>query len=207
MKYEWKKQEKEFYLPKEKPVSIVIPKMKFFTLDGKGNPNSDAFAESIQVLYSLSYAIKMMPKKGITPEGYFDYTVYPLEGIWDLSEDGKLMETLDKDELIYTIMIRQPEFVTQELAQNVIVTTKKKNPHPLLASVNFCTIEDGYCVQMLHKGSYDNEPASFALMDEYCIKNNLKRKSMAHREIYLSDARKTHPDKLSTVLRFGVEKI
>ncbi|MBK5654386.1 MAG: GyrI-like domain-containing protein, partial [Rhizobium sp.] len=126
MKYEWRKQEKEFYLPKEKPVSIVVPKMKFFMLDGKGNPNSDTFAEAIQVLYSLSYTIKMIPKMGITPEGYFDYTVFPLEGIWDLSEEGRLMDTLDKDELIYTIMIRQPDFVTEELAQKKRLKSQKR---------------------------------------------------------------------------------
>ena len=86
MKYEWRKKEKEYYIPKEKPQSVEIPEFKYFTLKGKGNPNSEAFKECIQVLYSLSYAIRMMPKNGITPEGYFEYTVYPLEWIWDLSE-------------------------------------------------------------------------------------------------------------------------
>ena len=207
MKYEWKKQEKEFYLPKEKPVDIMIPEMRFFTLNGKGNPNGHDFAESVQVLYSLAYAIKMMPKQGMTPEGYFEYAVYPLEGIWDLSEEGKLKEVLDKDELIFTIMIRQPGFVTEALAQMALENTKKKKPHPLLEKVKFETIEDGHCVQMLHKGSFDAEPVSFALMEEYCNKNSLKRVSKVHREIYLSDARKTAPEKLNTVLRFGVEKI
>lgn len=133
----------------------------------------------------------MMPKNGIPPESYFDYTVYPLEGIWDLSHDGKLMDVLDKDELIYTIMIRQPDFVTEELAQKAIENTKKKKPHPLLESVKFQCMEDGFCVQMMHKGSYDNEPASFALMEEYCTMNNLKRKSMVHREIYFRRSKST----------------
>ena len=84
MKYEWRKKEKEYYIPKEKPQLVEIPEFKYFTLKGKGNPNSEAFKECIQVLYSLSYAIRMMPKNGITPEGYFEYTVYPLEWIWDL---------------------------------------------------------------------------------------------------------------------------
>lgn len=207
MKYEWKKQDKELYLPNGKPVYINVPKLKFFTLCGKGNPNGDDFAEVVQVLYSLSYAVKMLPKKGINPEGYFDFTVFPLEGIWDLSEEGRLKGFLDKDELIYTLMIRQPEFVTEELAQNVIESVKEKKPHPMLGHVKFCSIEDGYCVQMMHKGSYDNEPASFALMEQYCKENKLKRKSKVHREIYLSDARKTQLDKLNTVLRFGVESI
>lgn len=207
MKYEWKKQDKELYLPKAQPVSIVIPAMKFFTLNGRGNPNSSGFTESIQVLYSLAYAIKMMPKQGMTPEGYFDYTVYPLEGIWDLTEEGKQKDFLDKNELIFTLMIRQPDFVSEGLAQSAIELTQKKKPHPLLESVKFSSIEDGHCVQMLHKGSFDDEPASFGLMVEYCAKNNLKRKSKVHREIYLSDARKTTPEKLNTVLRIGVEKV
>jgi hypothetical protein len=207
MKYEWKKQDKELYLPKNKPADIIVPKLKFFMLNGKGNPNSEAFADAIQVLYSLSYAIKMMPKSGVSPEGYFDYTVFPLEGIWDLDEEGRMKEKLDKDNLVYTIMIRQPDFVTEELAQKAIDITKKKKPHSLLNEVRFGAIEDGYCVQMTHLGSFDNEPASFAMMEEYCDQNGLKRKSKVHREIYISDARKTEPDKLKTVLRFSVEKL
>ena len=107
MKYEWRKKEKEYYIPKEKPQLVEIPEFKYFTLKGKGNPNSEAFKECIQVLYSLSYAIRMMPKNGITPEGYFEYTVYPLEGIWDLSEKCRLEQTLNKDELIYKLILRK----------------------------------------------------------------------------------------------------
>jgi hypothetical protein len=207
MKYEWKKQDKELYLPKNQPTCINVPEFKFFILNGSGNPNSDAFANAVQVLYSLSYAIKMMPKSGIDPEGYFDYTVFPLEGVWDLDEEGRKKDILDKDRLIYSIMIRQPDFVTEELARKAIEITKKKKPYALLDSVRFGVIEEGHCVQMTHAGSYDNEPASFAMMEEYCIHNRLKRKSKVHREIYISDVRKTEPEKLKTVLRFSVEKL
>jgi hypothetical protein len=207
MKYEWKKEEKQIYLPKSKPGLIEVPSMKFFMINGKGNPNDAAFAEVIGVLYSLSYAVKMMPKSGITPEGHFDYTVFPLEGIWDLEEEARAAEKLDKDKLIYTLMIRQPGFVTAELAQTVIENTKKKKPHNLIQNVRFESSEEGSCVQMMHVGSYDNEPASFALMEEFCQGNGLKRKSKVHREIYISDFRKTQPEKLKTVLRFGVERV
>ncbi|WFD10673.1 GyrI-like domain-containing protein [Tepidibacter hydrothermalis] len=205
MKYEWRKQAKELYLPKNKPEIVTVPSFKFFMIDGKGNPNSEDFSEAIGVLYSLSYALKMLPKKGIIPDGYFDYTVFPLEGIWDLAEEARTLDTLDKSKLIYTIMIRQPDFVTDDLAQEVIEIVKKKKPHPLLDKVKFNTSDDGLCIQMLHLGSYDDEPQTFSIMENYCEQNNLKRSSKIHREIYISDARKTQPDKLKTVLRFKIE--
>jgi hypothetical protein len=205
MKYEWKKQEKEFYLPKEKPESVVVPKFKFFMLNGKGNPNNAEFSEAVTVLYSLAYAVKMLPKKGITPVGYFDYTVYPLEGVWDLAEEARVLEVLDKDSLIYTIMIRQPDFVTDELAEEVVKGVKAKKPHPLLDEVKFTSLEEGLCVQMLHIGPYDDEPKTFSQMEEYCTQQGLKRTSKIHREIYISDPRKTEPNKLKTLLRFRAE--
>ena len=205
MKQEWRKHEKEFYMPKEKPVLVEIPKFKFFTLKGKGNPNSEGFSEAIGVLYSLSYAIRMMPKNGYTPEGYSEYTVYPLEGIWDLTEEGRKQEVLNKDELVYTIMIRQPEFVTEEIVMKAMEIVKKKKPHPLLEKVKFETISDGLSVQMLHIGPYDDEPKTFAIMKEYCTENKLVLKTKVHREIYLSDFRKTEASKLKTVLRYMVE--
>lgn len=207
MKYEWRKNDKGLYLPKNKPVIVEVPPIQFLTLEGKGNPNSEKFAEEIGVLYSLSYAIKMLPKKGTTPEGYYEYTVFPLEGIWDLAEEARGLEILDKDSLIYTLMIRQPDFVTSELVQDVIEKQKQKKPHPFLERVEFKTIEEGKCVQMLHLGSYDNEPETFKIMEEFCSQNNLERISKTHREIYLSDARKTPPEKLKTVLRFKVKDI
>ena len=114
---------------------------------------------------------------------------------------------MDKDSLIYTIMIRQPEFVTDELVQTVIESTKLKKPHPLLESVQFGIIEDGLCIQMLHIGSYASETDSFNKMEDFCKDHNLKRISKIHREIYISDLRKTEPEKLKTVLRFKAEKI
>lgn len=204
MKFEWKKHAKEFYMPKEKVELLTVPEFKFFMIKGKGNPNDGQFSEAIGVLYSLSYAIKMMPKSGVTPEGYFEYTVFPLEGIWDMSEKGKQEGIFDKNELIYTIMIRQPDFVTKKIAEKAIEIVKKKKPHPLLEDAVFDTMDDGLCIQMLHVGSYDDEPYSFELMKKYCEENNLERASQNHREIYISDARKIEKDKLKTVLRYKV---
>ena len=193
---------------KKKPIRIHIPEFKYFTIEGKGNPNDELFKEYIGVLYSLSYAIRMSYKKGLAPEGYFEYTVYPLEGIWDISEEGKknFNGKIDKDELLFKLMIRQPDFVDEVFAKEIIEQTKKKKPHDLLNEVKFEKICDGDCVQILHVGSYDNEPESFKIMEEYSIGENLKRVSKKHREIYLSDVRKVEPEKLKTVLRFSVEE-
>ena len=206
MKYDWKKMEKAYYAPKAKPEKVIVPAMNFFTICGDGNPNDSFFADYIAVLYSLAYAVKMSPKSDSAPDNYFEYSVYPLEGIWDINDEAKQAPTeqLDKDSLMFTLMIRQPDFVTAEYAGEIIEKTKKKKKHPLLDVVKFETIEDGVCVQMLHLGSFDNEPLSFADMEAFAESQGLKRKSKIHREIYLSDARKTQSDKLKTILRFQV---
>jgi len=204
MKFQWKKQEKNLYLPKEKPDLITVPQQKFFMISGKGNPNDEEFSEKIGILYSLAYAVRMMPKQGYTPDGYYEYTVYPLEGIWDLTEEGKQSKTLNKDELLYTIMIRQPDFLTQEIVNKAFENVRKKKNHPLLDDVTFETMEDGLSVQMMHIGSYDDEPQSFEQMKKFIKENNLEITTLRHREIYLSDARKTEKSKLKTVLRYMV---
>lgn len=204
MKFEWKKQEKNLYLPKEKPDLITVPKQKFFMISGKENPNDEEFSKKIGVLYSLAYAVRMMPKQGYTPDGYFEYTVYPLEGIWDLTEEGKQSDILNKDQLLYTIMIRQPDFVTQEVVNKAFENVRKKKPHPLLNDVTFETMEDGLSVQMMHIGSYDDEPQSFEQMKNFIKENNLETTTLKHREIYISDARKTEKSKLKTVLRYMI---
>ncbi len=207
MKHEWRKLEKELYLPKNKPVNVHISEFAFFTIKGKGNPNDDIFPEYIGVLYALSYAIKMSHKKGMAPEGYFDYAVYPLEGVWDIREEAKktFSGKIDKDELVFKLMIRQPDFVTEEYALSTIERVKVSKPHELLNKVKFEKIAEGNCVQMLHLGSYDDEPESFRIMEEFAEDQNLKRISKGHKEIYLSDASKVEPAKLKTVLRFEVE--
>lgn len=207
MKHDWKKNDKQFYLSKDKPEIIIVPSFSFYSIEGKGNPNDQFFAEYIGVLYSLSYAIKMSPKQGVAPKEYFEYTVFPLEGVWDIDDDAKnnFKGIIDKNSLVFKLMIRQPDFVTTDFAEDAIERTKKKKPHDLLNAIKFEAIEEGPCVQMLHTGSYDSEPDSFKKMEEFANARNLKRISHRHREIYLSDARKVAPEKLRTVLRFQVE--
>ncbi|MED4035995.1 GyrI-like domain-containing protein [Niallia taxi] len=205
MKHEWRKHEKSLYLPKATPDLVEVPAQKFFMINGQGNPNGEEFAERVKVLYSMAYAVRMMPKGGVTPPGYVEYTVYPLEGVWSLTEKGRKLKELNKDEFLYTIMIRQPEFVTKEVAQMALDKVTKKNPHPFLEQVYFQTSEESLNIQMLHIGPYDEEPKSFAKMDEFAQENNLLRIEKEHREIYLSDARKAAPEKLKTVLRYRVQ--
>lgn len=206
MKHEWRKKEKAIYLPKNKPEIIDVPQFKYFTIEGEGNPNDDFFAEYIGVLYSLSYGVKMSYKKGIEPSGYFDYTVYPLEGIWDINDEAKkhFSGTINKDDLVFKLMIRQPDFVDVEFANKIMDLIKVKKPHDLLDKVKFEEIVEGSCIQMLHLGNYDSEPESFKLMEAYALEQKLRRLSMVHKEIYLTDARRVAPEKLKTVLRFQV---
>ncbi len=194
-KHEWRKEDKALYLPQQ----------KFFMVAGSGNPNTNpAFANHIELLYSLSYAVRMMPKQGFTPEGYEPYTVYPLEGVWGLVNPGRGLT--NKDNFSYTLMIRQPEFVTEEIFSRAKTLVEKKKPDVCVQAATFGELEDGLSVQMMHTGSYDDEPASFAQMAVFLTEHNLERVSLFHREIYVSDARKTEPAKQKTVLRWTVRK-
>ncbi len=213
IKKEWKKEEKNLYLPKALPVVIEVPSMNFFVIEGQGNPNDAHFSACIEALFGASYAVRMSYKGAVVPEGYHEYTVYPLEGVWDLTEVGKeKMEAIGshgvvdlKDELVFKLMIRQPEFLTPELAAQFLDQTAKKKKNLLTQQIRFEQIEEGLCVQMLHEGPYDDEPASFARMEAFARSQGLTRLEKTHREIYLSDERKTAPEKLKTVLRFRVE--
>ncbi len=208
-KHEWRKAEKKIYLPKAKPELIDIPSFKYVTISGEGNPNDSFFGDYISALYPISYAIKMTPKKMAKPlKGYFDYTVYPLEGLWDLSEQGRknYKGVINKDDLVFTLMIRQPDFVTADFFDEMLALTKKKKPHTLQDKLKFEEIEDGPCVQMLHLGPYDDEPESFRQMEIFAEEKGVTRLSKRHREIYLSDFRKVAPEKLKTVLRFKLKK-
>ena len=207
-KYEWKKKEKNLYLPKAKPEIIDIPSFKFFTLEGKGNPNDEFFADYVGALYSLSYGVKMSYKKGIEPKGFYDYIVYPLEGVWDLTEKGREefeKGFINKSELLFKLMIRQPDFVDEAYAKFIIEEVKKNKPNALLNDVKFEEIEEGKVVQMLHVGSYDSEVESFKIMEEFVKESGFERVEKLHKEIYLSDARKVEAEKLKTILRFKVK--
>ena len=212
-KREWKKEEKALYMPKAVPMVIDVPPMNFFVLEGQGNPGDSRFGDYIEALYAASYTVRMSHKSNQIPEGYYEYTVYPLEGVWDLTEKGKALMGSNtgggvlnlKDELVFKLMIRQPDFSTPALAEQFLSLAIKKKNNPLIEQIRFETITDGRCIQMLHEGSYDLEPASFAKMEAFCEAQQLTRKEKTHREIYITDARKTAPDKLKTVLRFRID--
>jgi hypothetical protein len=204
-KLEYKKAYKEQYLPTLSPTILEIPPINFAIIEGEGDPNSDEFAQATAALYSFSYAVKMSYKSQTVPTGFYDYTVFPLEGVWDLVDKNK--PSTDKSNFAYSIMIRQPNFLDNELFQRFLEETKKKKPNPNLDKLYFKTIAEGLCCQILHLGSYDDEPASFYKMKQYCIENGYERTSLKHREIYLSDPRKTESNKLKTVLRFKIEKM
>lgn len=210
MKYDYKKQEKELYGVKANPQKVDVPIQTFICIKGIGNPNSEMFAKHIEVLYQLSYTIKMMPKNGFTPKEYFDYVVYPLEGLWSLTEKGiqvkRQKNILDKNELIYTLMIKQPSFVDRSVFEIALEMATKKKANPLLKEVYYDELIEGPSIQILHIGSYDTEPESFIKIDQYMKDNNYRRESFDHKEIYLSDARKVEPNKLKTILRVRIER-
>ncbi|MGL6104629.1 GyrI-like domain-containing protein [Romboutsia sp.] len=206
MKYEWRKKDKKLYLPKDNPIVIHVPKMSYFTIEGKGNPNGEDFKKCVEALYSLSYTIRMFPKKEIYPYGYYEYTVFPLEGVWDLDEEGRKLDYLDKDHLVYKLMIRQPDFVDDQLFNLAKELVLKKKKDSLIDEVKFEEIEEGLCLQMLHIGSFDTEPETFDIMEKYCAENNYIRESKIHKEVYISDPRKVDPEKLKTVLRFKIRE-
>lgn len=203
-KVDYKKDFKWLYLPKEKPELVEVPELLYLTIEGTGSPDAPPFSEAVEALYALSYAVKMSYKSASVPDGYYEYTVFPLEGVWDLID--YTATTLEKDNFKYTLMIRQPDFLTPDLFERFLTEAGKKKPGLPLARVRLTTMTEGTCCQMLHLGSYANEPASFAAMAAYCEAQGWVRASKTHREIYLSDPRKTETAKLKTVLRFQVTR-
>jgi len=204
-KHEWRKKEKALYLPKNKPEVINIPEFKFITIEGEGSPADSVFSDYIGALYSLAYTIKMMPKKMDTqPKGYFDFTVYPLEGVWDINDKAKanFKGRINKEDLVYKLMIRQPDFVSENYYSEMLEVAKEKKKSPLLEQINFERLSEGRCVQILHLGPFEDLTASFEIMEDFAKSEGVVRLSKMHREIYLSDPRKVAPEKLKTVLRF-----
>lgn len=201
MKYEWRKLDKKLYQGPKTPVVIEHPVQSFIMLNGQGNPNKADFSERVSTLYSLAYAIKMEYKKTAHHQEFTDFTVYPLEGSWQQTE----AETLVKDDLVYTIMIAQPEFITNEIVETALEKVKVKKPNLFYNEIRFERISEGSSVAMLHVGPFDGEPQTFAKMDAFCQENGLKRYAAYHREIYLNNKNRTAPEKLKTILRYSVQ--
>lgn len=202
MKYEWKKNEKNLYGVKQKPQLIEIPTAYYIMIKGEGNPNESDFSNRVSALYSLAYGIKML-FKNMEKEvlEYSDFTVFPLEGIWEKSDD----EEFDKNKLKYTIMIKQPYFITKEIFDLAFEKVKKKKPNELYDEVSFDCIESKKAIQILHIGSFDTEIESFEKLDNFANEMNLERSEKLHTEIYLNNKNRTAEDKLKTILRYNVK--
>lgn len=210
MAFDFKKEYKEFYMPKNKPEIVTVPKANYIAIRGKGDPNEvcGAYQQAISVLYAIAYTLKMSYKTDHKIEGFFEYVVPPLEGFW--WQDGKDgIDYTDKASFNWISVIRLPEFITQKDFEWAVETATKKKKLDC-SSAELMTIDEGLCVQIMHLGSFDDEPATIALMDEYLDKNgyvNDITKTRLHHEIYLSDARRVVPEKWKTVIRHPIKKI
>ena len=212
MKLEWRKHEKEIYNIKKVPILLDVCTQNFIMIDGKGNPNDEEFSEKVSALFSLAYAIKMDYKKSHhvkDTDEIADYVVYPLEGIWKVSQDNSTKNNcyneFDKNNLEYTIMIRQPDFITEDDFKSAADKVAKKKPNVFYKDIYFDSMNDGDSVNILHVGSYDDENSSFEKMDLFCKENGLTRKYDWHREIYLNNSNRTEESKLKTILRYCIK--
>ena len=196
-------------MPKNKPEIVHVPKANYIAVRGKGNPNEEggAYQQAVGVLYAVAYTLKMSYKTDHRIEGFFDYVVPPLEGFW-WQEHTDGVDYSDKSTFNWISVIRLPDFVTAaDFSWAVEAATKKKKLD--CSSAEFLTMEEGLCVQIMHTGPFDDEPATVALMDDYLAQNgyvNDFSQDRLHHEIYLSDARKVAPEKWKTVIRHPVRK-
>lgn len=209
MAFDYKKEYKEFYMPKRKPEIVDVPAMNYIAVRGEGNPNEKggAYQQSISILYTLAFTIRMSAKAGHEIEGFFEYVVPPLEGFW-WQEGNAGFDYTSKETFRWISVIRLPEFVTrEEFAWAVAEAERKKKMD--CSKAEFLTVREGLCVQIMHIGPYDEEPATIAVMDEYLEKNGYVTEltdTRRHHEIYLSDARRVEPARWKTVIRHPIKK-
>ena len=210
MAFDYKKEFKEFYLPPKKPTLVDVPPMHYVAVRGQGDPNEEggAYQQALQLLYALSYTIKMSPKSGEHIPGYFAYVVPPLEGFWSLAQGQTLFDPERKGELSWISCIRLLDFVTPEVfgwAKGEVARKKKLD----CAGAEYLEVHEGLCVQCLHMGSYDTEPATIEAMHAYAQAQGCRidlSLARLHHEIYLSDPRRVAPERLKTVIRLPVAK-
>lgn len=206
MTYDFKREFKDLYQPKTTPSIIDVPMMRFIAIDGKGDPNtSTEYAEAVEALYGLSYTIKMGNKDVL------EYVVPPLEGFWRVDDNfrGSGAAIADKSRFCWTMLIRQPDFVSDEVFEAAKMKLTKKKPGIDTSKVKLISLTEGLCAQVLHIGSYDDEPATVLSLDTFAIDNGYMidiDDTRLHHEIYLSDPRKIAPDKLKTILRHPIRK-
>lgn len=210
MAFDYKKEYREFYMPKDKPEIVDVPEMNFIAVRGSGNPNEEEgeYKAAIGLLYGIAFTIKMSKKGSHQIDGYFDYVVPPLEGFWwQKGIDG--MDYEKKEEFQWISVIRLPDFVSEEDFKWAVKEAEAKKNQDF-SKVEFLTIQEGLCVQCMHVGPFDAEPATVALMDRYLQENGYENDfsgERLHHEIYLSDARRVAPEKWKTVIRHPVKKI
>jgi len=209
MAIDYKKTEKALYLPKTTPSIIDVPAMTFIMVDGVGNPNtSEAYKTAVEILYGLSYSIKMSKKSGSAPDGYFDYVVPPLEGLWWLA-DSQVTDFSEKDKFCWTSMIRQPDFVTPDVFEEAKAALSKKKPEPDTSIARLERFTEGLCAHVLHIGSYDDEPETIKALERFIIESGYQNdisETRRHHELYFSDPRKVAPEKNKTVIRHPIRK-
>ena len=204
----YKKEYKDLYLPKSKPMIIDVPEMVFVAVEGRGNPNDEKgeYKKALEILYSIQYTIKMSKMGNNTPDGYFDYVVPPLEGFWWV-DDKEDFSVVDKSLFNWISVIRLPEFVDNKIFERACNEASKKKKIDA-QKAKYLKIKEGLCVQCLHIGSYDDEPKTLKLINDFIAENGLQSdisNTRRHHEIYLSDPRKTETSKLKTVLRIPVK--
>lgn len=209
MPFDFKKEYKEFYLPKNKPQIVNVPKANYIAIRGQGNPNEEggAYKQAIGILYAVAYTLKMSYKTDYKINGFYEYVVPPLEGFW--WQDGiHGVDYLHKETFSWISIIRLPEFITKKDFDWAVKTASAKKKIDC-SKAEFLTIEEGLCVQIMHHGPYDKEPTSVEIMDKYLAENGYENDfsdTRLHHEIYLSDPRKSTPDKLKTVIRHPIKK-
>lgn len=206
-KIDFKKEYRDLYLPGKAPAQIQVPPIAFLAVAGQGAPESAAYQNAISILYAVAFTIKMSKMAGHPPQGYFEYVVPPLEGLWDGDVPGP---EADRSGWRWTSLLRQPSFVTPALVEWACTQAARKKPQLNFSLLRFETYEEGHCVQAMHTGPYSTEPETLEKMRQFCKQNNLAEDlgpSRLHHEIYISDPRRTAPEKLKTVLRHPVRSI
>ena len=209
MPFDFKKEYKELYLPKNKPQIVNVPKANYIAIRGQGNPNEEggAYKKAIEILYAVAYALKMSYKTDYKIAGFFEYVVPPLEGFW--WQDGICgVDYSNKATFNWISVIRLPDFITKKDFDWAVKTASEKKKVDC-SKAEFLTVEEGLCVQIMHIGSFDDEPATVTLMDKYLEENGYEKDfsdTRLHHEIYLSDPRKSTPDKQKTVIRHPIKK-
>ena len=209
MAFDFKKEYKEFYMPKCKPEIVNVPKANYIAVKGKGNPNEEggAYQKAVGILYAVAYTLKMSYKTDYKIQGFYEYVVPPLEGFW-WQDDIDGVDYSNKSTFNWISVIRLPDFIAREDFDWAVATASKKKKTDC-SSAEFLTIEEGLCVQIMHIGPFDDEPATVAVMDKYLEENGYKNdmtQDRLHHEIYLSDPRKVAPKKCKTVIRHPIKK-